>query len=506
MSAWSDPDNLLTDSELASLSDHGVVNVPGDSSEGDEDSCDVLTESDFESSRDDTCTKPAAPLTMRNRPSGLIAMRGSAGRLHAANAAYVGDGVHAIPKQRPSILAMKTRGSVAAALGTSAPSGGRSGEQVSLPRCVGCRARGLSECVCKRYNQCAAPVKDCRKRGLDEMRGSSELIEAQEEAREGRDRIVNGESLVSLWREASKPRKEGAIQPMPAGSKADFFGLFREWLERRWLSDALVQEEDQQGWHIFRYTKEPVVRSEESWEVAYHGTWWYSVWLILQTGIFLPSDDMKLGHDFWEPGVYCSPNLETGLWYARPHVLFGDGVYYRIIFEVRVDLTLRKRERKRGGVQWVFPSSAIALHRVWIRSNAPPANGEERVREWEPHLEGLPRGWNQVPAVVNPRDLRTSPWPNIYDPSPWDMSGSSAPPWMRTPAPGPVAMHASQQEPKAMANAPSTFKMRGSLNSNFEIRPRGTLALAGVLKEPRAGSSEEEDEDSVGWDSDEEDE
>lgn len=44
-----------------------------------------------------------------------------------------------------------------------------------------------------------------------------------------------------------------------------------------------------------RYMKEPVVKSDENWETAYHGTWWYSVWLVLQSGVFLESNDRDKG-------------------------------------------------------------------------------------------------------------------------------------------------------------------------------------------------------------------
>lgn len=237
------------------------------------------------------------------------------------------------------------------------------------------------------------------------------------------------DALVNQWREVSKVRKQGAIPPQPAGSKIDFPDLFQQWLKDRGLDDALEFAEEKEGWRVYRYTREPVVESQPDWESAFHGTWWYAVWLILHTGIFLESSDKDLGHDFWEPGVYCSPELDTGIWYARPQIMFGDDVFQRIIFEVKVDRKRQKQNRKRGGVQWVFPCGAISLHAVWVRSNAPPANGEERVNGWQPELEALPPGCSALPAVVNPR---TEPWPALADNFAWDFDGdSSAPPWLR---------------------------------------------------------------------------
>lgn len=254
--------------------------------------------------------------------------------------------------------------------------------------------------------------------------------EAQEAAKRGRD--GRGEALVNLWRDVSKPWKEGAVEPQPAGCKVDFEPLFMMWLQQRGLSDALQRAADYVGWQVYKYVKEPVVQSHPSWETAYHGTWWYSVWSVLQSGVMLESDDLTLGHDFWKPGVYCTPNIETALWYARPHELFADGVYHRVIFELRVDPERRSKERQRGGVQWVFPSAAVSLHAVWVRPNAPPTKGEERVREWNPQLEALPPGCAPPRPIVNPR---RSAWPNVVDEWPFELAGSSAPPWLLTPKP-----------------------------------------------------------------------
>jgi len=225
------------------------------------------------------------------------------------------------------------------------------------------------------------------------------------------------EDLVTRWREVSKPRRAGAVARQPRGSKLDFEGLFELWLEARGLgaSSTLERIDDQKGWAVYRYVKDPVVIEQPSWEVAFHGTWWYSLWMVLESGVFLESDDRQKGHDFWEPGVYCSPNLETARWYARPQVLFADGVFHRIIFELRVDPERRKKNRQRGGVQWVFPTAAVSLHAVWVQRNAPPANGEERVYGWEPELEALPLNRSALEPTVNGRNVETEPWPDPED-------------------------------------------------------------------------------------------
>jgi len=203
---------------------------------------------------------------------------------------------------------------------------------------------------------------------------------------------------------------------MPPGAREDFDLLFAEWQMARNVLDALERVEDQHGWMVYKYIRPAVVEPEEHWEQAFHGTWWYSVWSVLESGVFLESDDRGKGHDFWEPGVYCTPVRSTARWYARPHNVFGDGVFHRVIYELRVDPERRKRNRQRGGVQWVFPTEAVSLYAVWVQVNSPPAVGEERVNEWEPELEALPPGAvAPPPPTVNPRDLAVEGWPDIED-------------------------------------------------------------------------------------------
>eukprot|EP00930_Biecheleria_cincta_P032616 TRINITY_DN22619_c0_g1_i2.p1 TRINITY_DN22619_c0_g1~~TRINITY_DN22619_c0_g1_i2.p1 ORF type:complete len:325 (-),score=37.52 TRINITY_DN22619_c0_g1_i2:294-1229(-) len=216
------------------------------------------------------------------------------------------------------------------------------------------------------------------------------------------------EDLVDKWREVSKPRGQGALKPQAKGAREDFARLFDEWLRARNLENALKPEGYCRGWKIYRYVKEPVVQSDATWEQAFHGTWWYSLWAVLESGVFLESNDRAKGHDFWEPGVYVSPKFATGLWYARPQVLFGDGVYHRVIFEVRVNTAERIRARDRGGVQWIFKPDAVSLHAIWVKRNSPPLNGEERINDWDPLLEALPPGWTHRPHTINDR---VGDWP-----------------------------------------------------------------------------------------------
>ncbi|OLP80856.1 hypothetical protein AK812_SmicGene38682 [Symbiodinium microadriaticum] len=232
--------------------------------------------------------------------------------------------------------------------------------------------------------------------------GDKEAVD--ENVREALQGASNGrEDLVIQWREVCRPRRAGAVAAQPRGARKDFAALFEEWLKVRDLQGVLVEAGYEKGWKVYQYTKDPVVKSQPTWETAFHGTWWYSVWSVLDSGVFLESNDRDKGHDFWEPGVYCSPNLSTARWYARPQILFGDKVYHRVIFELRVNTEKRIRNRQRGGVQWIFKPDSVSLQAIWVQRNAPPKNGEERINDWDPSLEARPLGKEPVQPIVNPR-------------------------------------------------------------------------------------------------------
>ena len=134
-----------------------------------------------------------------------------------------------------------------------------------------------------------------------------------------------------------RPRRAGAVPAQPRGARKDFAALFDEWLKVRFPYSRLSLRVDDscagtrcvvlrgswskrgtrrrstteflgmrdrdfllQGWKVYQYTKvrsvlktlskglqdpstpcarlfqDPVVKSQPTWETAFHGTWWYS--------------------------------------------------------------------------------------------------------------------------------------------------------------------------------------------------------------------------------------
>ena len=62
---------------------------------------------------------------------------------------------------------------------------------------------------------------------------------------------------------------------------------------------------------------------------------------------------------FGLPGIYVTSELSTAEdTYGIPHQKFRNCGYARLVLELRVDETMLKRCRKRGGVQWMFGDTA----------------------------------------------------------------------------------------------------------------------------------------------------
>ena len=188
---------------------------------------------------------------------------------------------------------------------------------------------------------------------------------------------------------------------MPSACRELFPALFKEWLASRQASHLVSARQSSGDWYVYRL---PWMSGERTgfqpgnWVQAFHGTRWYAVWPILNSKVLLESNNHDLGHDFGESGVYCSPLITTARSYGIPHDRFGDGVYYRAMLEVIVDLNLRTRRRSKGGEQRVLPSEAVRVKALWVQPNAPPADGEWRFNTWDAALEALPVAQLPPPA------------------------------------------------------------------------------------------------------------
>ena len=68
----------------------------------------------------------------------------------------------------------------------------------------------------------------------------------------------------------------------------------------------------------------------------------------------------RQGHEFWFPGAFVSPLLETANWYSRPHDVFGDEMFHRVIVEAPAGCSGGTSRSRDGRVSGFGPKPACA--------------------------------------------------------------------------------------------------------------------------------------------------
>ena len=263
--------------------------------------------------------------------------------------------------------------------------------------------------------------------------------------RRGECRKMRG-GMVAKWKETAKEhKKDGAIASKEDGAIANqvrFHALFKKWLEVRDLGDSLQRDANVGDMLVYKcvgtkFKKYDDSDTDDDWGsswrsnegscedmcTAFHGTFWYALWSVIFCGSLLESHDGDLGHDHLvnEPGVYVAPKLDTALGYARTHNLFDDGCYHQLALKVRVDRKTRTGHRKRssGHHQWIFNRGDVEVHAIYVKVNSQPAAGDERLRDWDAHLEVLPPTPNvERPAQISSLGLRPQGEVDIRDKAP----------------------------------------------------------------------------------------
>ena len=149
------------------------------------------------------------------------------------------------------------------------------------------------------------------------------------------------------------------------------------------------------SWLVYEY-KHPDVpdittwQNTTAWSVFFHGSLWYGASNIMENNYMLPSASEELGHRNLnyqgETGVYLTPHMYTSVYYAEPQVLFQDGVYWRLLYQ----LAARGAplfHKKANGNQYVFPPSNIQITHVWVQPCADIPKGTRIHISWNPLLE-----------------------------------------------------------------------------------------------------------------------
>ena len=130
------------------------------------------------------------------------------------------------------------------------------------------------------------------------------------------------------------------------------------------------------------------------WKAAYHGSKMEALYSIMFQGRLKPSLD-NIKQDV--RAVYChdEETREKSYGYARFMPLFGDGVMWQVVWQVRVDRNRAvklSRGRRKDTDQWAQEPSSVHLEAVWFHGvlHENMVNNSEFSEIWNPMIEAHP--------------------------------------------------------------------------------------------------------------------
>eukprot|EP00435_Cladocopium_sp_Y103_P059940 s2421_g21.t1 len=229
-------------------------------------------------------------------------------------------------------------------------------------------------------------------------------------------------------------------------------------------------------------------------------------WNLLATQVISPSTDEKLGHEFNNLGqlVYVSPHVATATGYARPQNVFGDGVLFRCVLELRVDANNAYRKKQSGGTQWTFEAEQVRIVGVWVCCNCGNEKGTDHLRCWQQDLEIIPVGVTEagcVPRMVAAEagyscDTR---WPipgtrhpRALQPSTADVIGPDGACWCGPPASEAGAARALPESKRGRwATAANTVNSEGSSGTSSAVAAGVVPAAAASAETEKRGLCEQ---------------
>jgi len=272
--------------------------------------------------------------------------------------------------------------------------------------------------------------------------------------------------LVPKWKDACKaPHAPGKDKPAkhdyipwptlssPANSAGigGFMALFNQWLKTRGvielveLTDVLTKGDGVANVLVFNYL--PTMRnlSSEDFDVpgasrfssesynqdppegsvrsVFHGGNFYSLGLILASGLMLPSWSRVCGHtmlgdhspeqDKKFSGIYTTPDEDAAYGYAHAHYMFGDGIAHKVWFQLIINTRCIKARKNKTAKckyeQWVLDPDAFGpgplkgfptwdvmqcagwkILRIKIEVNAKVGH-DDFFSTWNPELEVIQR-------------------------------------------------------------------------------------------------------------------
>ena len=130
------------------------------------------------------------------------------------------------------------------------------------------------------------------------------------------------------------------------------------------------------------------------WTRAWHGCKFEALYSIAYHGELFESNDKSQGHQFLDvaPGVYVHKDKGSAKGYARFVPLCGDSIFWRALWEVRVDRADRMSMGGKRRDQWVQKGRSVKLAALWLQGcNTGQMNEQDELSShWDPHLEAHP--------------------------------------------------------------------------------------------------------------------
>ena len=194
-----------------------------------------------------------------------------------------------------------------------------------------------------------------------------------------------------------------AIRPLGLSIIANsgyFLGLYNSFFARRDLQHLLhyvgehVTPTGHRGFH-FAYVNVRDSRSNfEDAEMASHGTSFGFLRAILLHGGLVASRPrvgaMRAAN--YGEGVYCSPSQTLALTrYAVPQVVFGDGIYHKVVVSLLVDRSHPTFKVAVPNKEWIGSEGILKVAGVYLFPNVGVGATEPRLDTWysccEPNVQ-----------------------------------------------------------------------------------------------------------------------
>ena len=94
-----------------------------------------------------------------------------------------------------------------------------------------------------------------------------------------------------------------------------------------------------------------------------------------------------------------SESLRYAQSYAWPCNCFGCGIFFRVVWLLRVDGARPRHEKRRWNHEIVFASDDILIEGMIIMVDTPVKEGEARFYDFDPDDESIPHGINYIPSI-----------------------------------------------------------------------------------------------------------